>query len=105
MLVLYHIIRDKTNQIFVSSASFWEMAIKKSLWRLTLPHNLIETIAAENFEILPIVPADCLGVADLPLLHSDPFDRLFVIQTKLNDLAMITQDSRIAEYPIVTIAT
>ncbi|HEX4044731.1 MAG TPA: type II toxin-antitoxin system VapC family toxin [Gammaproteobacteria bacterium] len=98
------IIKDKSNTIFLSSASFWEMAIKKSLERLTLPHNLLETVTAESFKILPILPEESLGVADLPLLHSDPFDRILIIQAKLNDLILITHDKKIAEYPVVTIA-
>lgn len=98
------IIRDKANNIFLSSASFWEMAIKKSIGRLTLPHNLIEMVAAENFKILPIMPEEGLGVADLPLLHADPFDRLLIIQAKLHDLIIITRYSKIAEYPVVTLA-
>ena len=97
------IIRDKSNNIFLSSASLWEMAIKKSLGRLTLPHNLIEAVATESFRILPIMPEESLGVADLPLLHSDPFDRLLIIQAKLHDLIIITKDLKIAEYPVVTI--
>jgi PIN domain nuclease of toxin-antitoxin system len=97
-----NIIRDKSNNIFLSSVSFWEMAIKKSLGRLTLPHNLIEAVAAESFKTLPIMPEDGLGVADLPLLHSDPFDRLLIIQAKLNDLIIITKDSKISEYPVIT---
>lgn len=96
------IIRDKSNMIFISSVSFWEMAIKKSLGRLTLPHNLIEAVTTEGFKILPIMPEDGLGVADLPLLHSDPFDRLLIIQAKLNDLIIITRDAKIPEYPVVT---
>lgn len=97
------IIRDKSNMIFLSSASFWEMAIKKSLGRLTLPHNLIEAVAQESFKMLPIHPEESLGVADLPFLHSDPFDRLLIIQAKLHDLIIITKDSKISEYPVVTL--
>jgi PIN domain nuclease of toxin-antitoxin system len=97
------IMRDKTNEIFVSSASFWEMAIKKSIGRLILPHNLLETIAIEGFKTLPIMPEECLGVADLPMIHADPFDRLLVLQAKLHDLVIITRDSKIAEYPVVTL--
>ncbi len=97
------IIRNRSNHIVVSSASFWEMAIKKSIGKLTLPHNLLEAVAAENFKLLPIMPEESLGVADLPFLHSDPFDRLLIMQAKLNDLIIITKDSKIAEYPVVTI--
>ena len=97
------IIRDKSNTIFLSSVSFWEMAIKKSIGRLTLPHNLLEAVAAENFKILPIMPDECLGVADLPMLHADPFDRLLILQAKLNDLVLITRDEKIIQYPLVTL--
>lgn len=97
------IIKDKSNSVFLSSASFWEMAIKKSIGRLTLPHNLIETVTLEGFKILPITPEDGLGVADLPSIHADPFDRLLIIQAKLRDLVIITRDEKISEYPVVTI--
>lgn len=97
------IIRDRTNEIFVSSASFWEMAIKKSIGRLTLPHNLLETVAMEGFKVLPIMPDECIGVADLPLIHADPFDRLLVLQSKLYDLVIITRNAKIAEYPTITL--
>ena len=97
------IIKNRSNHIFVSSVSLWEMAIKKSIGKLTLPHNLLEAIATENFKLLPIMPNESLGVADLPFLHSDPFDRLLIIQAKLNDLVIITNDSKIVEYPVVTI--
>lgn len=97
------IIRDKSNEIYLSSVSFWEMAIKKSIGRLTLPHNLLEAVAAEGFKILPIMPEECLGVVDLPAIHSDPFDRLLIIQAKLHDLVLITKDTTIMEYPVVII--
>lgn len=97
------IIQDKTNEIFISSASFWELAIKKSLGRITLPHNLIEAVALEGFKALPIMPEEGLGIVDLPTHHADPFDRLLIIQAKLNDLILITNDAKIMEYPVVTL--
>ena len=97
------IIKDSSNAIFVSSASLWEMAIKKSIGKLTLPHNLLEGITSAGFKCLPVMPEESLGVADLPLLHSDPFDRLLIIQAKLNDLILITNDSKIISYPVVTV--
>lgn len=97
------IIRNRSNHIFVSSASFWEMAIKKSIGKLSLPHNLLEAVAAEHFQLLPIMPEESLGVADLPFYHSDPFDRMLIIQAKLNDLVIITKDLKIAEYPVAVI--
>lgn len=97
------IIQDKSNDVFVSSASFWEIAIKNSIGRITMPHNLLEVVAIEGFKILPIMPDECIGVTDLPLLHADPFDRLLVAQAKLHDFVIITRDAKIAEYPIITV--
>lgn len=97
------IIKDKTNTIFLSSVSFWEMAIKQSIGRLTMPHNLLETASKEGFKMLPIFPEECLGITDLPSIHSDPFDRLLVVQSKLHDLVLITRDKKILDYPVVTI--
>ena len=97
------IIQDESNHFFVSSASFWEMAIKQSIGKLVLPHNLLETVVAEGFKFLPIMPEEGLGVADLPLLHSDPFDRLLVIQAKLHDLIIVTNDAKIMAYPVACI--
>lgn len=96
------VLSHRENTLYVSSASFWEMAIKKSLGRLTLPHNLMETVTREGIKILPILPEETLGVADLPFLHTDPFDRLLVVQAKLHDLVIITRDEKIAEYPVIT---
>ncbi len=99
----HQIIQDKANLIYISSASFWELAIKKSIGKLELPYNLLETAVAEGFKYLPIMPEEALGVADLPLLHADPFDRLLVIQAKLNDLIIMTHDTKIMQYPVVTV--
>src|SRR3990167_149253 len=97
------IIQDKSNLIFVSSASLWEMAIKKSIGKLTLPQTILEIISAESFKFLPVAPEEGLGVADLPFIHADPFDRLLIIQAKLHDLILITNDLKMMEYPVVTI--
>lgn len=97
-------ISDRSNQIFLSSVSFWEMAIKQSLGRLTVPKNVIEVLTAEGFEKLPLTPEECLSVSDLPFIHHDPFDRMLIIQAKLHDLVLITNDVKIAEYPVVTLS-
>lgn len=97
------IIRDKQERVFISSASFWEMAIKQSIGKLTLPGNIIEVLSSEGFDMLPITPNESLSVVDLPLIHSDPFDRMLIVQAKLNDLVLITRDEKISTYPVVTL--
>ena len=96
----HEIIRNRANVVYVSSASIWEMTIKKSIGKLLLPHNILATITTELFQFLPILPEEALGVADLPLLHPDPFDRLLIVQAKLHDLVLITNDAKITEYPV-----
>jgi len=97
------IISDKEENIFISSASCWEMAIKKGVGRLKFPSNLLEIITAEGFNIIPINAIESLSVADLPLIHHDPFDRMLVMQAKLNDMILITRDETIMKYPVITL--
>jgi PIN domain nuclease of toxin-antitoxin system len=97
------IIKDKSNELFVSTASFWELAIKKSVGRITLPQHLFALIAQEQIQSLPILPEEAFAVSDLPLLHQDPFDRLLIIQAKMHDLILITRDEQIKQYPLTWI--
>lgn len=97
------IIADRDNEIYVSSVSFWEMAIKQSIGKLTLTNNILEILIAEGFFKLLLTPEECLSVANLPLIHQDPFDRMLIVQTKLNDMILITSDKIIMSYPVITL--
>lgn len=97
------IISNKENNIFISSVSLWEMAIKKSLGRLTLPRNIIEILQTENFQIIPMGYEEALGISDLPQIHQDPFDRMLVMQAKLHNCVLITRDKNVMKYPVETI--
>lgn len=99
----YDIIADKENSICVSSVSFWELAIKSSLERVTIPHNLLSILSHDNIEILPMVAEEALSIVDLPNLHKDPFDRMLIAQAKYNGLVFITRDEAIQDYPITMI--
>ena len=73
-------ITDSANQILVSPASYWEIAIKISLGKYTLSEELggfFETQLAENrLTVLAITPRHAAEVAKLPFHHRDPFDRM-----------------------------
>jgi len=97
------IISDKDNNVFVSCASFWEMAIKKSLGRLTLPRNIVAILQTEGFQIMPIGHEEALGICDMPPLHQDPFDRMLVMQAKLHNCVLITRDRNVMDYPVITV--
>lgn len=99
------VIVDKANTIFVSAVNSWEITIKKALGKLRAPENFEEMVRQRQFTPLPITIAHTLAVGDLPLgEHKDPFDRLLVAQTKVEDLTLITRDADLGQYgiPILT---
>lgn len=100
-------IQESANEILVSAASAWEIAIKYELGDLELPKEpqlfVPEQIAANSFAPLPVLVPHALKVADLPRIHRDPFDRLIVAQAFVEELALVTSDAQVRRYPVRTI--
>ncbi len=92
------IIENRETEAFVSVVSIWEIAIKASIGKLPVPigfHDSLEDkLKASGFNILPVAFQHACGVASLPSVHSDPFDRLFISQCKAEKLTAITNDAR-----------
>lgn len=97
------IIQDREQAIFISSVSFWEMAVKSSLGRLNIPRNMLNILLNDGFQTLPLEPEAALSIIDLPDFHKDPFDRMLVSQAKYHDMVFITRDKHIKKYPLVTV--
>ena len=101
------IISDAGNAIFLSAASGWVFAIKARLGKLTLPGDLerfiADQLAANAFSGLPIQLSHALHVYTLPAIHRDPFDRILVAQSQLEDMPILTVDLQIAKYPVEVI--
>jgi PIN domain nuclease of toxin-antitoxin system len=101
------LLRSGENSIWVSSASIWEICIKASLRRLTVPESFSEFAAEDlergGFRRLDITFQHALAVRHLPLHHSDPFDRMLVAQAQHENLALLTADSALAAYRIRTV--
>ncbi len=93
-------IANPNNLVFVSAASTWEIAIKKSLGKLKSPNDLVEQIKNKRFKSLPINIEQTLIVENLPLHHQDPFDRILIAQAKYLDLTIITRDRKFALYDV-----
>jgi PIN domain nuclease of toxin-antitoxin system len=97
-------IADRSNTIFFSAASGWEVVVKRALGRVTLlqdPERLIlEQVAANAFEVLPVSLHHTLKIDRLPPLHRDPFDRVLVAQALSEQMALISGDPHIARYPV-----
>jgi PIN domain nuclease of toxin-antitoxin system len=93
-------IADGTNRVYVSAAAAWEMAIKKSLGRLDIPGNLAEALADDDIAVLDVSLDHALAVADLPMIHQDPFDRMQIVQAHHENLTLVTRDQRILRYGV-----
>jgi PIN domain nuclease of toxin-antitoxin system len=101
------LLRSGANTMWVSSASIWEISIKASLNRLSVPAAFAEFAASDldrgGFRRLTITFEHALAVRDLTLHHGDPFDRMLVAQAKCENLALLTADSSLAGYGIHTV--
>jgi PIN domain nuclease of toxin-antitoxin system len=91
----------------LSAAVVWEIAIKWSVGRLSLPsppHEFIKKAGEESIlEAVPVYEAAALQVAKLPLLHKDPFDRILIAQAIEHGLMLATPDPLIRQYAVRTI--
>jgi PIN domain nuclease of toxin-antitoxin system len=100
-------ISDGGNEIFVSAASAWEIAIKHGKGRLVLPEPPERYVANRlvhfRFVALPIQISHALRVASLPPIHDDPFDRLLVAQSQMEGLPILTADPEIARYAVTVL--
>ena len=98
------ILADGRNEIFLSAASAWEIAIKVARKRLILPEPpgryVAERMSLHNFQGLPIQISHALHIYNLPAHHQDPFDRLLVAQSQLEKLPILTADPEIAQYDV-----
>lgn len=101
------LIEDPDNDILLSCASAWEIAIKAGLGRMQPPRDVAEHVPEQllkhGFIHLPIELPHVLAVARLPLLHRDPFDRLLVCQAQLERLPLLTSDPNIQRYQVPVI--
>jgi PIN domain nuclease of toxin-antitoxin system len=102
-LSLKQYIDNIQNEIYVSIATLWEIAIKVSLGKLEMSIDILTLIAKieENgFVILPILPSHSLCVSKLPFHHRDPFDRMLIAQAITEQIYVISKDGSFPFYEI-----
>jgi PIN domain nuclease of toxin-antitoxin system len=96
-------IESKDNEVFVSIASLWEIAIKLGLNKLEIQRpfeNLEIDLQRLDIKILPIAFSDVQIYRSLPLHHRDPFDRILIAQSISNYLIIITRDALFEPYSV-----
>lgn len=100
-------IADPANEVYLSAASSWEIAIKHGLGRLELripPEDYVpQQRHLHRIDSLPITEDTTLQVGKLPDLHRDPFDRLLVAQAIVGGLTIVTPDRLVRDYPVPTL--
>jgi len=93
-------IADPENEPLVSIASLWEIAIKRSLGKLSAPDDLPDRISNEGFAWLALAPHHAWEVRQLPMHHRDPFDRLLIAQAVIERIPVVTADPRFQPYGV-----
>jgi PIN domain nuclease of toxin-antitoxin system len=89
------------NEVLVSAASIWEIAIKTALGRLRFPLERIDAILERaGMEHLPIRAAYGVVAGALPRHHGDPFDRMLVAQARVEDLTLVSTDAALSAYEV-----
>jgi PIN domain nuclease of toxin-antitoxin system len=98
------LILDDNNELFLSVASLWEIAIKVSKGKLTELNGGVNTFITqiENMpiEFLPITPSQTIIIEKLPFLHKDPFDRIIIASAISENMTILTDDDDVQKYNV-----
>ncbi|MHC1558601.1 type II toxin-antitoxin system VapC family toxin [Actinomycetospora sp. C-140] len=94
---------DSTSEMVVSVVSLWEIAIKTSIGKLRVDLDVEETVAGLGISVLDVRAEHARAVADLPLHHRDPFDRMLVAQARQEGLTLVTADRRLEAYSVAVL--
>jgi PIN domain nuclease of toxin-antitoxin system len=92
---------DPANDIVVSAASVWEIAIKYSLGRGSMPvsgNDALSYFREAGYRLAPVSAEQAAFVETLPPIHADPFDRILVAQALCEPLRLLTHDETVARY-------
>jgi len=93
---------DPGSELFVSAVSIAEIAIKRSIGRLTMSVAISDLLTPLDARELGLSVEHAEAVERLPLIHRDPFDRLLAAQASCDGLTLLTADTRLLAYPVAT---
>jgi PIN domain nuclease of toxin-antitoxin system len=98
---------DRSNDLLISPASYWEIAIKVRLGKYTLDEDFAgfweREIVDNHWTILPITVKHASVVATLPLHHRDPFDRLLIAQAMSEEIPIVSGDRVFDRYDVTRV--
>ena len=97
------ILADGQEEIYLSAITSWEISIKMRLGRLNFdappPQHVPRFMAKQNLRSLSVTHSHAAKVYDLPIYHSDPFDRMLIAQALVEDMVILTSDRSFRKYP------
>jgi len=94
------LIGDPDNEVWFSTVSIWEVAIKHGRGRVEVDPRLLRRGLLDNLYCeLSVTGEHAVAIANLPLLHRDPFDRMLVAQSLVEGITLLTSDPLVAQYP------
>jgi PIN domain nuclease of toxin-antitoxin system len=93
-------LEDEGNRVAVSAVTVWEIAIKRSLGKLTIEDRWARALPRIGFDALPVTSLHAEAVENLPWHHRDPFDRLLVAQAMTEGLDLVSAEARLAAYGV-----
>lgn len=93
-------LEDERNSVALSAASVWEIAIKRSLGRLTIGDEWAQELLRLDFEPVPVTAFHAQAVEHLPWHHRDPFDRLLIAQALVESRVLVSADERLSAYDV-----
>ena len=95
---------DPSNDLLISPATYWELAIKVSIGKYQLADPLAdyieEAVRLYGLTILPITPKHAEAVVQLPHHHKDPFDRMLIAQSFVEGVGLVSSDIAFDAYPV-----
>ncbi|HST39213.1 MAG TPA: type II toxin-antitoxin system VapC family toxin [Conexibacter sp.] len=91
---------DAGNDVLLSAAVVWEVAIKRSLGKLRAPSGFAAALHGAGATMLPVSADHAAAVEHLPWHHRDPFDRLLVAQAEIEGAALVSRDGHLAAYGV-----
>jgi PIN domain nuclease of toxin-antitoxin system len=94
------LITDGSNQVLLSAAVVWEVAIKRSLGKLDAPGDFAATLMGAGAQPLPIGVDHADAVGELPWHHRDPFDRLLIAQATIERAVLVSDDESLRPYGV-----
>jgi len=91
-------LESPANEVFVSAMSIAELMIKHSIGKIDIRFDPVEMAQKMGLEILSFTGAEAMALGELPLHHKDPFDRMLLVQSMVNRLSLMTDDSKFLQY-------